>query len=292
MAVCVVALGAVIAAPSAGASVVIVTHTASALPGAPITVVVALRGTAKRCTGALHIGSSSITKSAAVRLKRATLHWALPPSAKPGRATVAVTCTPSGGTTTTVTVRAKPTPVIPAVVTVDKSGFSVLTTDVDREMNFGVVLRNTSPDEDALQVQVTANFPDASGNILDTEVNTITRIPAGTTFFYGGFGSTALENPAPVSLQATALVEEHAKATGVALPVATNLRFFTNDVGETEVQGQLTNPTKQTLVDLTEISYVLFDASGKVISGGVTSTGDPSQVAAVSASVDAALVSP
>ena len=63
------------------------------------------------------------------------------------------------------------------------------------------------------------------------------------------------------------------------------------------------------LADLTEISYVLFDASGKVLSGGATSLGadvqpggqigfddfdttvDPSQVASVSASVDAALTS-
>jgi hypothetical protein len=221
-----------------------------------------------------------------------------------------VTCKPSGHVTTAVVIRSPPPPpVVLAAVAVQQSGFSTVTTDVDREMNFGVVLRETSGVKDALQVQVTANFFDPAGHIVDTEVNTIDRIPAGATFYYGGFGSTALENPVPASLQVTVIVEEGQKATGVGPPPPANLHFFANDVGELEVQGQFTNPYTQTLTDLTEITYVLFDSGGKVISGGVTSTGadippggqfgfddfdttvDPSQVASANASIDPALAS-
>src|SRR3954471_1700734 len=54
--------------PARGAarSVVVVSHTASALPGAPVVVVVAVRGTAARCTGVLHLGARSTAKSAVV----------------------------------------------------------------------------------------------------------------------------------------------------------------------------------------------------------------------------------
>jgi hypothetical protein len=308
----VLCVAAAVSQPARGAarSVVVVSHTASALPGSRVTVVVAIHGTAKKCLGVLHVGTRSTAAAALVRAKRATLRWTLAQSARSGRATVTITCKPSGRATTALVVRAKTPVVVPAVVAVGKLGFSIATTDVDREMNYGVILRETSGASDALQVQVTANFVDASGKIVDTEVNTIDRIPAGTTFYYGGFGSTALENAAPASLQVTAIVEESQKATGVGLPSVTNLRSFVNIVGETEVQGQLSNPYTQTLTDLTEITYVLFDGAGTVISGGVTSTGadippggqfgfddtdttvDSSQASAVSASVDPALASP
>jgi hypothetical protein len=304
---------AVQAAPSAASSVVFLSHTASARPGGRVSVVVAVRGTAKKCIGVLHVGTTSISRSALVRAKRASLAWTLPLSSRPGGASVTVTCKPSGHVTTAVVVRAQvapPPPVVLAAVAVQQSGFSTVTTDVDREMNFGVVLHETSGVKDALQVQVTANFFDPAGHIVDTEVNTIDRIPAGGTFYYGGFGSTALENPAPAALQVTVIVEEGQKASGVGLPPPANLHFFANDVGELEVQGEFTNPYTQTLTDLTEITYVFFDGTGKVISGGVTSTGadvppggqfgfddsdttvDPAQVASVNASIDPALLSP
>ena len=177
---------AVQAAPSAASSIVFLSHTASARPGGRVSVVVAVRGTAKKCIGVLHVGTTSISRSVLVRAKRASLAWTLPLSSRLGGASVTVTCKPSGHVTTAVVVRAAPAPpppVVLAAVAVQQSGFSTVTTDVDREMNFGVALHETSGVKDALQVQVTANFFDPAGHIVDTEVNTIDRIPAGGTFY-------------------------------------------------------------------------------------------------------------
>ena len=70
------------AAPTAASSVVFVSHTASVLPGGRVAVVVAVRGTAKKCVGMLRFGTRSISTSALVRAKRASLHWTLPRSAR------------------------------------------------------------------------------------------------------------------------------------------------------------------------------------------------------------------
>jgi hypothetical protein len=153
-------------------------------------------------------------------------------------------------------------------VVVGKSGFT-FSTDFG-QINYGAVLTNPSTNEDALNVQMTANFLSAGGQIVSTDVFTLPDVPAGSTFYYGGFGSFSAVNPVPTTMQLTTLVGSQQPAQNLPVAPVTNLQAIPNDFLGTMIQGQFSNPYAKTLSVLTAITYVVFDTSGNVISGGLT----------------------
>jgi hypothetical protein len=177
-------------------------------------------------------------------------------------ATVTVTVPASTGTTA-----GEPPPPPPpkqATVVVQASGFSQDGSDA----SYGVVLRNTSPTQDALDVEVTTNFDDASGTILDTESETISVIPAHTTYYLGGDGS--LESSARVvRLEVNPTVGQSAH-TNYPLPIVSRVGLTRDLYLGLTVHGQVENNLDAPLSQFAQITTVIFSPSGRVVGGGFT----------------------
>jgi hypothetical protein len=198
------------------------------------------------------------------------MNWRLPKDATLGKWTITAVCGRAGAATTSfmVTPRAVAPQPVPARVVVDKSGFSYADTFSSRSMSLGVVLRNVSPDEDALRVQVTVNIVDGSGRILKTNASTISGIPAGSTYYQGDYVFLDYADT-PTRLVITVQVGQRQTKKIGALPPTANLRAV-DSFGDTRVEGEFSNPYAQTMSTSARITCAVFDNGGNVIGGGFT----------------------
>ncbi|MGZ8694838.1 MAG: FxLYD domain-containing protein [Gaiellaceae bacterium] len=145
------------------------------------------------------------------------------------------------------------------------TGFSQSSSSLT-EVDYGIVLRNTSPDRDARDVQVTVNALDAKNVVLDSAVDTVLTIPAGSTYYFGGqshYPGTAVT----ARLDVFAQVGESVAVAG-ALPAAANVRIEPSSLGGVEVLGEVRNTAGLPLSSLARITAVLYDGQGKVVGGG------------------------
>lgn len=238
--------------------------------GGVVRAVVAVSPSGVRCTAVLGRGSSGTVKAVTARAGRATFTWSLARTAKVGLWTINVLCGRAGSASTSLRVVARtaaPVPVAARVV-VDKSGFSFADEFGFREVGYGLVLRNVSPDEDAFNVQITVNLVDAGNRILKSESSYVEMVPAGSAYYFGDRTSV---NPSetPTKLEITTSVGER-KKRALALPPVSNLRFFDSGFGSIYVAGEFTNPYARRMSSLARITVVAFDTAGNIVSGGFT----------------------
>jgi hypothetical protein len=278
--------------------------------GGVVRAVVAVSPAGVRCTAILGRGTSGTAKIATARAGRATFTWSLARAAAPGRWKISVLCGRAGSasTTLTVAVRTRPAAPVPARVVVDKSGFGYVDEYGYRELGYGVVLRNASPDEDAFNVQITVNVVDAANKILKSESSYIEMVPASSPYYFGGRLSV---NPTetPAKLEVAIRVGE-GKKKALPLPPVSNLRVFDSGYGSILVAGEFSNPYTKPMSSIAYITFVLFDAAGSIIGGGFTfpsaqvppggrigfetsaaGVSDISRIASVQASVEAEVTS-
>jgi uncharacterized membrane protein len=159
---------------------------------------------------------------------------------------------------------------VPANIVALKSGLSSRTgcTGCDTNVSYGIVLQNTSPDEDARNVTLTVNFLDTNGLIVHAStLSDIGPIPAGATYYYGG-GYSENGEGLPVRLEvASAQVTERQPSAIGDFPPVSNVSV-TDISGIAHVGGEVTNPYTWTIPDYVDVTAVCFDASGNVIGGG------------------------
>jgi hypothetical protein len=152
-------------------------------------------------------------------------------------------------------------------VIVEKAGFTADTTTFSGTyVSYGLILINSSTTTDALNVGVKVSLTDTLGRSVATDTQTITAIPAAQRFYFSG---RIVSN---VSLVVASMKVELSvganRAKSLTLPTASNIAFSTDEFGFTRLTGQLTNPYKFALPDVTKIYAVLFDNHGSVVGGG------------------------
>lgn len=141
-------------------------------------------------------------------------------------------------------------------------------------VSYGLMLRNSSPAEDAKSVFVLVNMVDAAGELLGSESRSVSLIGSGSTFAYGD--SLQLRTQEPVTrLEITIRVGAHEPKTAHPSPVFANIRpvqaqFDPGWVGE--VDGEVLNTTPTLTLSNAQLSIVVFDSAGNVIGGGTGST--------------------
>jgi hypothetical protein len=200
------------------------------------------------------------------RLGVATWDWRVPDVAQPGRASLSASCTGVGSVTKLVTVVGTLIP--PKIVVVDQ-GFSVRAKSTSSEASFGLMLKNTSPNADALDVYVLVNFVMADGQAIGTKTDVIEAIPGGTTFAYGG--SLNFPGAAPVArLEVVVKVGGRQRGT-IHQPLVQSIGIVPGRrdamwVGE--VNGEIVNDHLSLNVSRTKLSTVVFDANGSIVGGG------------------------
>jgi hypothetical protein len=187
---------------------------------------------------------------------------------QPGRARVRVSCGRAGGATRTVLVVGS---VIPARIVVVKDGYSVKQNQYGGgSISWGVILRNTSPQQDALDVYTLVNFVGMDNRLVGSATNNLSGIPAGKDFALGDnimfFGGVP-----PISRLEVVVQIKKRQAHALKLPTITNVRiwpgiFDSAYVGS--VDGEVSNDNPRLVLRNAELSTVVLDAQGNVLGGG------------------------
>jgi hypothetical protein len=161
--------------------------------------------------------------------------------------------------------------VIPARIVVVKDGYSIRQEQYGGgSVSWGVVLRNTSPNQDALDVYTLVNFVGPDNRLVGSATNNLSGIPAGKDFALGDdlsfFGGVP-----PISRLEVVVQIKKRQAHALKLPTITNIRvlpdiFRPNYVGE--VDGEVSNDDPRLVLRNAELSTVVFDANGNVLGGG------------------------
>jgi hypothetical protein len=158
---------------------------------------------------------------------------------------------------------------IPPKIVVEKNGFSVRPRPIGSTASFGVVLRNLSPNADALDVYVIVNFVMADGHLIGTSANTIPAIGAGTEFNYGGYLN--FPGAAPID-HLEIVIQLGGRQRGVAhAPSVDGVRYEPSRADAAwvgEVDGEVINDKSTFRLSNAHLWGVVFDASGNVLGGG------------------------
>jgi hypothetical protein len=241
--------------------------------GQPASLTVVVRPSGVRCSPTIRYadGARQVLKPAVARSNRASWTFTVPAKARIGSASAAVTCGRAGRISRSFAVVGPPA--APARVVIVKSGFSQRVRSTSREVSYGIVLSNPSPEKDALDVEVIINFVDSTNRVVETASDRIGAVGAGTNYYLGG--STSIPDASPVStLEIVTRIGGQAMATKLGPPTSDVLvQPARNDpawVGA--VVGQVENDHPTMLLSSARVSVVVFDASGNVLGGGTGSS--------------------
>ena len=197
---------------------------------------------------------------------RANWDWRVPEVAQPGRARLSASCAGAGTVSRLVTVVGT---LVPPKIVVADQGFSVRARTTGSEASFGLMLRNTSPNADALNVYVLVNFVMADGQAIGTKTETIDAIPAGTTFAYGG--SLPFPGAAPVTRLEVVVKVGARQRRSIHQPLVRSIGIVpgrSDAAWVGEVNGEIVNDHLSLNVSRTKLSTVVFDAGGAIVGGG------------------------
>jgi hypothetical protein len=149
--------------------------------------------------------------------------------------------------------------VLPAPrIIVTKSGLLKSPGDIE----YGLILENTSQTRDARNLIVTVQAVDARGRAVATNRTPLTGIPAGGRFVItDSFLSHILLR---VRRLRTTIRVGHGSSPSLRLPRTTNVRFQ-GDLGLFEVRGQVSNPYKKPLTEDAPIFAILLDKRGRIV---------------------------
>jgi hypothetical protein len=192
--------------------------------------------------------------------------WQVPDTTAAGIARVTVSCGRLGRATRTMLIVGS---LIPPKIEVVSSGFSIRTRPIGTNVSWGLVLKNTSPNADALKVYLLLNFVLADNRALGTQTTDIDTIGAGSLFYVGG--ELTFPEAAPiVRLEPVIQVGAHQRKLAFFPTISTIVverdLFDPGWVGA--VSGQLVNDDPPWIFDHATVYAVVFDAAGNILGGG------------------------
>jgi hypothetical protein len=199
---------------------------------------------------------------------RAAWKWRVPLTAATGTAKVTISCGRGGRVERDLRIVAKAK--TPPKVTVQKQGWSMrYSANGGSTASYGVVLSNSSPDEDALNLQVLINFVNPANVVVGSVSQGVGVVPAGGTFNLGGSIGWPGE-PAVARLEIVVTVGSHAPKSH-HYPGLANVGIYAGGfepgyVGE--IDGELRNEDPKLTLASANLSIVILDAAGNVVGGG------------------------
>jgi hypothetical protein len=205
---------------------------------------------------------------------RVTWKWTLPQLTAPGQALLTARCGRSSGSRKITVVGS----LIPPKILVTKSGWSVRERAfAGSTVSYGVLLRNTSPNVNAMNVNVQVNFVLADSKLIGTAAKQIPSIGAGETYNFAD--QMAFPGAAPIAkLEFVILVGAREKAQRTPRPGLDNVAVVP---GQFEpawagwVQGEVVNDHTKLMLRSASLSAVLFDAAGNVLGGATGAAYNP-----------------
>jgi len=132
--------------------------------------------------------------------------------------------------------------------------------------SYGIVLNNTSTDSDAVDIELSVNYLDKSGQIVGSGSSGVSVVPAGQTFFVG---NDAFPDEPASKIEVEVSIGSWESAAAKLVDVS-NLKIKSEQYFGSRVTGVVTNSTGKTLSTIAKINIVLFDAQGKMVGAGYT----------------------
>jgi hypothetical protein len=186
--------------------------------------------------------------------------------AAPGKARLVASCGLGSASRTLLVVGS----VVAAKIVVVKDGWSVRQEPIGSSASYGVILKNTSPSQDALQVYTLVNFVGPDNRLVGSATTTVSGIPAGEQYALGGQLQFPGGIPDIARLEVVVEIGQRA-ANKLRQPTITNLRLAPSILEPQwmgAVEGEVSNNAPNLILQNTELSTVVFDAAGNVIGGG------------------------
>jgi hypothetical protein len=186
--------------------------------------------------------------------------------AAPGRARLVASCGLHSASKSLLIVGS----VIPARIVVVKDGWSVRQQNFGSSASYGVILKNASPRQDALNVYTLVNFVGPDNRLVGSATTTVPGIPAGQQFALGGQLQFPGGVPAIARLEVVVQIGDHG-VNKLRQPEITNI-VLAPSIFEPQwlgaVEGEVSNNATNLLLQNTQLSTVVFDSGGNVIGGG------------------------
>jgi hypothetical protein len=194
------------------------------------------------------------------------------PAVAPGTATVTLSCQGAGSASGKVLVQK---PMEAAKLSVGKRGYSQRPTFSGSNVSYGLELTNERKNLDAVNVSVLVNFVDDTNRVLGSAIRTVSRVPAGSTYYVGGQRPIPTQTPVArleVVLTSATSAEKQAGLTPLISDVV--IVPDTREPFVAAVRGQLLNqnPIEMRSADL---GIVVLNAAGDIIGGGLTFASGP-----------------
>lgn len=233
------------------------------------------------CIAAIQYAHGQSQSSGTKYLRDSRVSWSfrVPTSAGLGRATWNVRCGVTWSREGSFIVLAARATVHPGGsaprVVVASRGYSQRPdrTDAGSAVSYGLLLRNTSASEDAVDLYVLVNFVGADGRLIASKPQTVGVVRAGQTYALGN--SVALPGQSVVTrLEVAVQVRAHHPKQPHPKPAVASLRIVasTSDpewVGE--VDGEVVNGSSRLVLSRARLSIVLRDGAGNIVGGGTGS---------------------
>jgi hypothetical protein len=191
--------------------------------------------------------------------------WQVPQFAAAGQAKLTIACAGGGKATKPIIVVGG---LIPPHVIVLKQGFSARVTGPSENVSYGLVLQNTSPNGNALSVQVLVNFVMPDNHLAGTATATIPIINAASQYNLGN--EISFQGAPPIArLEIVINPGGSAKSAKNFSPAVDNVQLFPDFDPQWlgGVEGDLINVHPTLTLDNAAMSCVILDANGSVLGG-------------------------
>jgi hypothetical protein len=159
-----------------------------------------------------------------------------------------------------------PKPVAEVVVAANGFTQSNYSSSSQTFISYGVILQNKSANVDALGVAATVTFVDTLGRSVTSNVTTLTGIPAGSKFYFGGLASSNVS--LTVASMSVTISVASSQTHRLVLPPVSGLSLQSPDsFGDVGVNGTFTNPYLAPIPSYANIYVVYMGSQGNVVGG-------------------------
>jgi hypothetical protein len=196
--------------------------------------------------------------------------WQVPQFAAPGVAKLAAVCPGAAKATKSVVVVGG---LVPPKINVLKRGFSTKVMGQGENVSYGLVLQNTSPNGNALNIGVLVNFVMPDDHLIGSASTTIPIINAGSRYDLGG-SLSFVGAPTIARLEVVINPGGRAKSAKQFAPGLDNVHLVPNPYDPAwlgSVEGDEVNIHPTLTLQSSNMSCVVFDGNGNVLGGGTGS---------------------
>jgi hypothetical protein len=198
---------------------------------------------------------------------KAVWRWKVPKSAEPGPARATASCGRQGRSSLTIMVIGE---VIPATIEIVKQGFSIRPRRYGSgaDSSWGVIVKNTSPQSDAIDVVILANYVLPDNKLIGSATVRVGRIARQSEYAVGG--DLAFPGVPPVVRLEIVVQVARSAQLHKTFPAIANVRVVSDRTDAAvvgSVEGEVVNDNASKTMERSQLGAVVLDAGGNILGG-------------------------